>query len=149
MRSPSHGVASMRPIARSPHFRGHSRLHNERDFREQIHFGRELPTATDRAEAFWRLQGPNLWPDDPAWRLRMLEYMHQVEHVGRRLLRKVAQALGLEARRWLGSDPYLLAKCIGSPNSVNVVRATIKGLQDMTNPEEVARKRGKKVEEIT
>lgn len=100
-------------IARSPHFRGHSRLHNERDFREQIHFGRELPTATDRAEAFWRLQGPNLWPDDPAWRLRMLEYMHQVEHVGRRLLRKVAQALGLEARRWLGSDPYLLAKCIG------------------------------------
>ncbi|MBK8162691.1 MAG: 30S ribosomal protein S5 [Gammaproteobacteria bacterium] len=43
----------------------------------------------------------------------------------------------------------VLAKCIGSPNSVNVVRATIKGLQDMTNPEEVARKRGKKVEEIT
>lgn len=43
----------------------------------------------------------------------------------------------------------VLAKCIGSPNSVNVVRATIKGLQEMTNPEEVARKRGKKVEEIT
>jgi small subunit ribosomal protein S5 len=42
----------------------------------------------------------------------------------------------------------VLAKCIGSPNSVNVVRATIKGLQEMTNPEEVARKRGKKVEEI-
>ncbi len=43
----------------------------------------------------------------------------------------------------------VLAKCIGSPNSVNVVRATIKGLQEMTSPEEVARKRGKKVEEIT
>ncbi|MBK9131356.1 MAG: 30S ribosomal protein S5 [Gammaproteobacteria bacterium] len=42
----------------------------------------------------------------------------------------------------------VLAKCIGSSNSVNVVRATIKGLQEMTNPEEVARKRGKKVEEI-
>ncbi|MGE0373086.1 MAG: 30S ribosomal protein S5 [Gammaproteobacteria bacterium] len=43
----------------------------------------------------------------------------------------------------------VLAKCIGSPNSVNVVRATIKGLQEMTSPEDVARKRGKKVEEIT
>jgi len=42
----------------------------------------------------------------------------------------------------------VLAKCIGSSNSVNVVRATIKGLQEMTNPEDVARKRGKKVEEI-
>ncbi|MCC6207384.1 MAG: 30S ribosomal protein S5 [Gammaproteobacteria bacterium] len=42
----------------------------------------------------------------------------------------------------------VLAKCIGSSNSVNVVRATIKGLLEMTNPEDVARKRGKKVEEI-
>lgn len=42
----------------------------------------------------------------------------------------------------------VLAKCIGSPNPVNVVRATIKGLQEMTCPEDVARKRGKKVEEI-
>lgn len=42
----------------------------------------------------------------------------------------------------------VLAKCIGSSNSVNVVRATIKGLQEMTSPEDVARKRGKKVEEI-
>jgi small subunit ribosomal protein S5 len=42
----------------------------------------------------------------------------------------------------------VLAKCIGSSNAVNVVRATIKGLQEMTSPAEVARKRGKKVEEI-
>jgi small subunit ribosomal protein S5 len=42
----------------------------------------------------------------------------------------------------------VLAKCIGSANAVNVVRATIKGLQEMTSPEDVARKRGKKVEEI-
>ena len=100
-------------LARSPHFRGHSRMHNERDFREQIHFGRELPAATGRAEAFWRLQGPNLWPDDPDWRTRMVEYMHAVEQVGCRLLGKVALALRLDASRWLGSDPYLLAKCIG------------------------------------
>lgn len=42
----------------------------------------------------------------------------------------------------------VLAKCIGSTNPVNVVRATIKGLGDMTNPEEVALKRGKKVKDI-
>lgn len=44
----------------------------------------------------------------------------------------------------------VLAKCIGSTsNPVNVVRATMKGLIEMASPEEVARKRGKTVEEIT
>ncbi len=42
----------------------------------------------------------------------------------------------------------VLAKCIGSNNPVNVVRATIKGLANMRSPEMVAAKRGKTVEEI-
>lgn len=42
----------------------------------------------------------------------------------------------------------VLAKCYGSTNPVNVVRATIKGLSAMTSPEQVAKKRGKSVEEI-
>lgn len=42
----------------------------------------------------------------------------------------------------------VLAKCIGTNNPVNVVRATINGLQQMHSPEQVAAKRGKKVEEI-
>jgi len=42
----------------------------------------------------------------------------------------------------------VLAKCIGSNNPVNVVRATIKGLGDMSAPEAVAAKRGKSVEDI-
>ena len=42
----------------------------------------------------------------------------------------------------------VLAKCIGSPNPVNVVRATVKGLAEMSDPESVAAKRGKTVEEI-
>ncbi len=42
----------------------------------------------------------------------------------------------------------VLAKCIGSSNPINVVRATIKGLQDMASPDYVAQKRGKSVEEI-
>jgi len=43
----------------------------------------------------------------------------------------------------------VLAKCYGSTNPVNVVRATIKGLSDMRSPEDVAAKRGKSVEEVT
>ena len=39
----------------------------------------------------------------------------------------------------------VLAKCIGSNNPINVVRATIKGLGDMSSPEAVAAKRGKSV----
>ncbi|MEH6504486.1 MAG: 30S ribosomal protein S5 [Cycloclasticus sp.] len=42
----------------------------------------------------------------------------------------------------------VLAKCVGSNNPANVVRATIKGLSDMTNAEEVAMKRGKSVADI-
>ena len=42
----------------------------------------------------------------------------------------------------------VLAKCIGSNNPVNVVRATIKGLANMSSPDMVAAKRGKTVEEI-
>lgn len=42
----------------------------------------------------------------------------------------------------------VLAKCYGSTNPVNVVRATIKGLAEMRSPEDVAAKRGKSVDEI-
>jgi small subunit ribosomal protein S5 len=43
----------------------------------------------------------------------------------------------------------VLAKCLGSTNPYNVVRATINGLTRMTTPAEIAAKRGKTVEEIT
>lgn len=42
----------------------------------------------------------------------------------------------------------ILAKCIGSSNPMNVVLATIKGLQNMTSPATIAEKRGKTIEEI-
>jgi len=42
----------------------------------------------------------------------------------------------------------VLAKCYGSTNPVNVVRATYEGLKSMTSPEEIAAKRGKTVEQI-
>ncbi len=43
----------------------------------------------------------------------------------------------------------VLAKCIGSRNPVNVVRATINALTAIQSPAAVAAKRGKSVEEIT
>jgi len=42
----------------------------------------------------------------------------------------------------------VLAKCYGSTNPVNVVRATFKGLKNMRSPDEVAAKRGKSLDEI-
>ena len=42
----------------------------------------------------------------------------------------------------------VLAKCYGSTNPVNVVRATFKALSSMRSPQSVAEKRGKTVEEI-
>jgi small subunit ribosomal protein S5 len=42
----------------------------------------------------------------------------------------------------------VLAKCIGTSNPINVVRATIRGLSNMASPETVAAKRGKNVKEI-
>ena len=42
----------------------------------------------------------------------------------------------------------VLAKCIGTNNPINVVRATMNGLVGMDSPQDVAAKRGKTVEEI-
>ena len=42
----------------------------------------------------------------------------------------------------------VLAKCYGSTNPVNVVRATFNALKSMKSPEDVAAKRGKSVEDI-
>jgi small subunit ribosomal protein S5 len=42
----------------------------------------------------------------------------------------------------------VLAKSVGSNNPINLVRATMKGLQSMASPESVAIKRGKSIEEI-
>jgi len=42
----------------------------------------------------------------------------------------------------------VLAKCYGSTNPVNVVRATFEALRGMSSPDSVAAKRGKSVEDI-
>lgn len=99
-------------IERSPHFRGYSRMHNERDWREQVHFGPERPAA-DAGPEYLRLQGPNQWPNDKRWRARMQRYHDCVTELLVRVSTLLAGELGQDARHWLGSDPYVLLKCIG------------------------------------
>jgi small subunit ribosomal protein S5 len=55
-------------------------------------------------------------------------------------MRAVFEVLGVQ---------NVLAKCIGTNNPINVVRATLSGLMSMADAERVAAKRGKTVEEIT
>ena len=54
-------------------------------------------------------------------------------------MRAVFEVLGVQ---------NVLAKCIGTNNPINVVRATVAGLRNMRDPAHVAAKRGKTVEEI-
>ena len=70
------------------------------------------------------------------------------------LLKKAPQGTGIiaggPARNVLELACYknIRTKCLGSRNKQNVVLATIDGLANLTTPEEVAKKRGKSVEEI-
>ena len=55
-------------------------------------------------------------------------------------MRPVLEVLGIE---------NVLAKIIGSPNPDNVMLATLKGLQRITSPEEIAEKSGKTIAQVT
>jgi isopenicillin N synthase-like dioxygenase len=110
----------------SPHFRGYTRLGNERtkgraDWREQIDVGPELPphrfTAGD--PAYWLLNGPNLWPADlPEFRAVILAWMERLSNVAATLLGALAESLGLSAGYFTGAfehDPHTHLKVIRYP----------------------------------
>ncbi|BDY32946.1 isopenicillin N synthase family dioxygenase [Mycolicibacterium mageritense] len=84
---------------RSPQFRGYSRIggeltNGEVDWREQIDIGPERQVLPD-AGGYWRLQGPNLWPAQPAgFRAAFEDWDRTLSAVGLRLLRQWAVSLG-------------------------------------------------------
>jgi len=43
----------------------------------------------------------------------------------------------------------VLAKSLGSDNAINVVHATVAALKSLENPEDVAKRRGLSVEDVT
>src|SRR5215207_2937056 len=110
----------------SPQCRGYTRIGEEhtngqRDWRDQIDIGRELPPPQlDRGDPTWlRLRGPNLWPDAlPELRTVILQWMDELEQLGRVLLRAVALALGQPADHFdptVTPHPEVLVKVIRYP----------------------------------
>ena len=101
-------------IERSAHFRGWSEMRNERDWREQLHLGREQSPVGD-GPSFRRLQGPNLWPRDAAWREIASSYIDAAMNLGERILRTIARALDIDPACFerVASHGYLVAKLIG------------------------------------
>ncbi len=110
----------------SPQFRGYTRVgeertNGERDWRDQLDIGRELPPpALGPDDPVWlRLRGPNLWPAAlPELRAVVLPWMAELEALGRRLLQGIALALGQPADHFdptVTPRPEVLVKVIRYP----------------------------------
>jgi len=111
---------------------------------------REVPTAIQKAMESARknmqsipLQGTTLYYPITAQHGAAKVYMQPASEgtgiIAGGAMRAVFDALGVRD---------VLTKTIGSANPINVVRATFKGLTAIADPESVATKRGKTVEEI-
>ena len=55
---------------------------------------------------------------------------------------------GVRAVLELGGIRDILAKSLGTTNPINMLRATVNGLQNLRRPEEVARKRGLQIRDV-
>ena len=107
-------IKSAIAIEHSRHFRGYSEMKNERDWREQLHLGAEREAIGDEPP-FLQLEGPNLWPPDPAWRCRILRYLSDVVDIGKEVLANICAGRGIERNSFTdkpGLDPYLVMKLI-------------------------------------
>jgi hypothetical protein len=88
-------------------------MHNNRDWREQLHLGRERP-ASGPSPAFLRLEGPNLWPPDLDFRRTISSYMDATAALGETVLKRLSEALHLDDTPFAGmdGDGYLVMKLI-------------------------------------
>jgi small subunit ribosomal protein S5 len=111
---------------------------------------REVPVAIQKAmEAARRnmvdvqLNGSTIWYPVTARHGASKVYMQPASEgtgvIAGGTMRALLEAAGIQ---------NVLAKCYGSTNPVNVIRATFKALSNIQSPEMVADKRGRSVEEI-
>lgn len=113
-------------MARSPHFRGYTRIGGERtrgrtDWREQLDVGLELPARTlaPGDPAWMRLQGPNQWPArPPGLKPALLAWHEALQPIAARLLEAFALSLRQPADAfeacWRG-QPNQVVKSIHYP----------------------------------
>ncbi len=124
------------------------------DTKGRVGFGRgkarEVPVAIQKAmEAARRnmidvdLSGSTIWYPITERHGASKVYMQPASEgtgvIAGGAMRAVLEAAGVQD---------VLAKCYGSTNKVNVVRATFKALKKMQSPQRVAEKRGKTLAEI-
>lgn len=111
---------------------------------------REVPVAIQKSMEYARknmskieLNGGTLWHQVKAGHGAARVFMQPASEgtgvIAGGAMRAVLEAVGVK---------NVLAKAVGSRNPINLVRATVKGLEAMHSPGKIAAKRGKKVEEI-
>jgi small subunit ribosomal protein S5 len=111
---------------------------------------REVPTAIQKATDSAKRNMINVHLDS-----NTLQYPIKSRHGGSKVyMQPASEGTGIIAGGAMRAVlemcgvKNVLAKCYGSTNPVNVVRATFGGLARMKAPEEIAAKRGKSVEDI-
>lgn len=147
-------VARNAKVVKGGRIFGFSALTVVGDGKGRIGYGRgkarEVPVAIQKAMesarknmTYIELNGGTLWHEvigrHGSTRVFMKPASEGTGIIAGGAMRAVLEVLGVH---------NVLAKTIGSSNPNNVLLATIDGLQRMANPEYVAEKRGKTVEEI-
>jgi len=111
---------------------------------------REVPVAISKAMAQARKNLVNVSLSNDT-----LHYAVKGEHGATRIFMQPASSGtgviaggGMRAVLECAGVRNVLAKSYGSRNPINVVRATVKALANVRSPEEIAAKRGKRLEDI-
>lgn len=109
----------------SPQFRGYTRIggeltHGDVDWREQIDIGvdRDPVTPTEGTPDYWRLEGPNLWPESlPEFGEAMERWNAELSVVALELMRAWALSLGSPENIFdeAFARPYSLTKVVRYP----------------------------------
>jgi isopenicillin N synthase-like dioxygenase len=127
---PEHDKLAIENI-HSPQFRGYTRVGKELtaggvDWREQIDIGedRDVVVAAPGSPDYWRLEGPNLWPEAlPELRPTVDRWWQQLNALALRLLRTWALALGAPEDVFdpaFADHPFSLIKIVRYPGESDV-----------------------------